>query len=43
MGGSAGKDQNAALRKVARAAVVVGLIAFVLLFWAAVVWAVSAL
>jgi hypothetical protein len=38
----AGKEQNAR-GKAARAAVLVGLLAFVVLFWAAVVWAIGAL
>ena len=37
-----GKDQNA-WGKAARTAVLVGLGAFVVLFWAAVVWAIGAL
>jgi hypothetical protein len=42
LGGLAGNDQNA-WGKAARTAVLVGLLAFIVLFWAAVVWAIGAL
>jgi hypothetical protein len=42
-GGLAGNNQNAAWGKVARRAAFVGVVAFLLLFWAAAGWAVNAM